>query len=493
MNSITVMKNVKGIFATFLICWFCAQIEIFPQTNVSIASASQTASMQSSKGLLNHWLKNYSTAFDKFDIGGQFRIRYEVKNRAGSFPSRDFIAAGQDNSNNILMFREKIHLGYTPVDWLNVYVEGRDSSSSGDDRNPNPETDHFDLHQAYAVIGNTKDFPLSLKIGRQEMIYGDERQIGALDWGNVGRVFDSAKIRFQNDTFWLDGFAGRVVLTDDGTFNEPNDYDWFWGVYGSTKKLIPFQETDLYILIRNVGAGSPNAIAPGIGGPSPRDIYTFGIRAKSLPDKFGGWDYLVELSGQVGSINSGGATPTRRDHRGLLADASIGYTFKKTWGTPRIGLGFTHASGDKDPADDVNETFDPLFPTNHKFYGLMDLWGPRNINSPRVSFSIKPEKRLSVVLDYHLLWLADDRDFFYPESGPGRSANGYGRNSGFSKFVGSEINLVGTFAIKQYADLQIGYGHFFVGDYIKQSVASVPANNGHKDADWFYIQTRFNF
>jgi len=42
-------------------------------------------------------------------------------------------------------------------------------------------------------------------------------------------------------------------------------------------------------------------------------------------------------------------------------------------------------------------------------------------------------------------------------------------------------------------NFQAGYGHFFIGDYIKQSVGSVPANGGAVDADFVHVQTTFNF
>jgi hypothetical protein len=41
--------------------------------------------------------------------------------------------------------------------------------------------------------------------------------------------------------------------------------------------------------------------------------------------------------------------------------------------------------------------------------------------------------------------------------------------------------------------VQAGYSHFFVGDYVKQSVDSVPANGGAVDADYFYMMGTFHF
>ncbi|MGC8829588.1 MAG: hypothetical protein ACP5TE_07410 [Verrucomicrobiia bacterium] len=73
-----------------------------PQEKTALSTSGTTAS---SRGILNDWLSSRSEAMNKIDVGGQFRLRYEVKNRAGSFPSRDFIATGVDNVNAFLLLR----------------------------------------------------------------------------------------------------------------------------------------------------------------------------------------------------------------------------------------------------------------------------------------------------------------------------------------------------------------------------------------------------
>src|SRR6185503_5210485 len=326
--------------------------------------------------------------------------------------------------------------------------------------------------------------PLSLQIGRQEMLYGDERYIGISDWSNTGRSFDAARLRFENELFWVDAFTGRQVVPRDEYFNVPNDYDWFSGLYGSTRKLLPWQDTDLYLLARNVGAQAPNALAPGIPGTpsSARDIYTAGTRWKSVPGQLGSWDYVFEATGQFGSINQGGV---RRDHRGFAVNGTGGYTWKNAWGAPRVAAGYDFGSGDSDPTDGRNETLELLFGTNHRPYGLMDLFGLRNMHIPRAGVGLKPVKDLTVSLDWLGFWLADTADFLYPESGSGRNANGYGRNPTFDAQVGNEVELVANWRVASWGNLQTGYGHFFVGEYIRQSAAS--GGRGTEDANWFYL------
>jgi hypothetical protein len=321
------------------------------------------------------------------------------------------------------------------------------------------------------------------------LAYGDERLVGALDWGNLGRVFDAVKVRYQEKHYWVDLFSGRVVLPNNGEFNEPNYHDWFSGVYASTD-LVPNQTSDLYFLSRNVSSGSTKEITTSSpsGGPAPRDIYTFGLRVKSTPGRLNGWDYGAELAGQFGDF-AASATAPRLDHRAFAASASGGYTFSETPGTPRVGLEYAFASGDSNPTDNKHETFENLFPTNHKFYGFMDFFSWQNIHDARVTTSIKPLKKLTLNLDYHAFWLADTSDYFYQVNGAPRTAGGYGIHADAGNYVGSEIDLVATYAITRWANAQFGYGHFFVGDYVKHTLTADRAS----DADFFYAQLVLNF
>jgi hypothetical protein len=453
---------------------------------VSHAAEQPGAAKPPSAGLLNDWLRSEFPAASAWDVGGQFRIRYEVKENAGSFPNRDFLS-DLDNSNDYFLFRTKAHLGWSPTTWFSAFAQGRDAHAVSDDR-PVTETDSFDLHQAYLRFGDPKQFPLSLKIGRQELLYGDERYIGLSDWSNLGRSFDAAKLRFENEAFWLDVFAGRQVLPRDDHFNVVNDYDWFSGVYASTRKIVSWQDTELFFLARNVAANSPTAITPTLGGPGARDIYTVGTRWKSVPGELGNWDYAFEAAGQFGSISSGGV---RLDHQAFAVNASGGYTWKETSGSPRLGLGYDFGSGDSNPTDGKNETVELLFGTNHRLYGLMDIFGLRNLHIPRIGGSLKPVKDLTMSLEWLGFWLADTADFPFPEIGAGRNQNGYGRNPGFSSYVGNELDLLVNWRVAAWGQLQAGYAHFFVGDYIRQSAAAGGRNT--EDANWAYVQATLSF
>jgi len=470
-----------------------------------------TARVSASAGLLNDWMRKEAETMRAWDIGGEFRLRY--LNSEGAVPSActltsaspttrttpinpntDFIGRGRPNNNAELWVREKFHAGYSPVSWFSAYAEMRNHNMFWDERIPSPDQDECDLQQAYVVFGDAKKFPLLAKFGRQEMAYGDQRFVGNAPWNVTGRAFDAAKLSYTNDVFWVDAFAGRVVVNQTGRFNEANDYDYFSGIYASTRKLVPWQESQVYFLSRNAGGQAGSAADVNVPGTptTARDIYTAGVRFKSLPGKLSGWDYYVEAAGQAGTIYNT-TLAKRLDQQAYAVFGSGGYTWTNLWGSPRFGVGYEGGSGDSNSTDGKSETFENLFGTNHMLYGQMDLLCERNMHIPRLSASLAPLKNLTVTVDYMRFWLADTNDFLYPESGGGRNANGYGIHPTYSSYVGSELDVVARYSPLSWLKLETGYGHFFVGDYIKQSVGSVAANGDAVDANWFYVQTTFSF
>lgn len=470
-------------------------------------------------GFLNHYLRTMSPALTNWDIGGSVRGRYEAKDGyavQGVAGSLDFRANNADMNNDYFLEKIRLRAGYSDTGW-GALVEAESSLAQSDQRfayanNPpvpgtvkkkgdGPEADNIELHQAIISIGNPKEFPVSLKLGRMELSYGDERLIGAFGWNNIGRTFDGAKARWQSDLFDAELFVSRPVIPQNDVFDVSNDYDYFSGLY-VTSSVIPNNSLDVYFLARNSSPQAASAVpSPQSPQPSARDVYTLGFRIKSTPGKFGPWDYLVESAYQFGNFvdkRAGANTPTQRlDQSAYMLAALGGFTFKDVWATPRLGLEYDHSSGDSNPFDNKHETFDNLFPTNHKFYGYMDFISLQNIHDVRATLTLKPTTRLTVLLEGHGFWLADTHDSFYNVAGVARGGTGttpgtgYGVNPGYSGFVGTELDIVASYTVTRYAQAEVGYGHFFAGDYIQQSLSN--PNFGSQDANFIYAQLNLNF
>ncbi|MGZ4965193.1 MAG: alginate export family protein, partial [Limisphaerales bacterium] len=271
---------------------------------VSSFAHAQTNSAPKTAGLLNQYLRTNNPALDNWDFGGQIRIRGEHKEYFASVGADVDFAARGDANNTYLLLREKVHVGYTPEPWLNMFVEGRDSSSQLDDRDPNPDSDAMDLYQGYVRLGGQPSFPFSLKVGRQELTYGDELLIGRADFSNIPRSFDAIKARYENGGLKLDAFTARRVIARANAFNQGNDRELFSGVYADAKDTLPRHDLQLYVLARNVESRASDITVPLNTIPSPRDIYTVGGRIESFTNTLPGWDYNAEGAYQFGRFKN---------------------------------------------------------------------------------------------------------------------------------------------------------------------------------------------
>src|SRR5262249_39533523 len=137
--------------------------------------------------------------------------------------------------------------------------------------------------------------------------------------------------------------------------------------------------------------------------PSARDIYTVGGRLKSLPGQIDNWDYSVEGAYQFGDFRDYrlGASSPRLAQSAFMVVAQGGYTFTNAWARPRLGAVYSYASGDGNPHDGVHGTFDNLFPTNHRLYGIMDFFSLQNIQDVKGTLTLKPLSSLTLALEGH--------------------------------------------------------------------------------------------
>jgi hypothetical protein len=454
-----------------------------------------------SAGLVNDWLRQENAQWSPFDLGGQFRARF-VDQSYFAVPGAgatavDFRANTPVSDNAFYLLRTRIHAGWTPTDWFTVYGVAQNSADLSDARKPAPQADGpMDLQQGFVKLGGTKELPVSLKVGRQELAYGDERLVGPSDWDNITRTFDAAKLRYEQDSFWIDAFTGRVVIPQDNQFNQPNWDDWFSGLYASTRALVPKTEVQLYFLADNASAGSPADIGTGVKGNSPRDIYTIGARFQTLAGQLNGWDLNGEFAGQFGDFEYPAGTPggvvngQRLNQRAYATHLEGGYTFTQTDLKPRLALGFDYGSGDDNPSDHTHGTFVNLYPTNHKFYGAMDFLSWQNMFDPYFRASLLPAKGLTITGTFNCFWLATPSDFFYQVNQAARTSGGYGIHSQFGQAAGQELDLVVSYSPKPFVQFQGGFGHFFTGNYVNQTFQNL---GGSHDANWGYLQLLLNF
>ena len=445
-----------------------------------------------------------------FDL--QERFRWEIRENNYDFNS----AVRSLTDDNWFEQRFRIGVMIKPTPWIKLYAQGQDSREINSDRPDFPGVmgaegdDAFDLRQGYIEIGNSKEFPLSLKIGRQILSYGDERLVGSFDWNNIGRTFDAAKLRWEAKNWWLDAFASSVVVPTRGKYNQSDFVNGtenhrsqvFSGVYFSTT-AIPVQTTDLYVFhlhendnplylpaaigdtnFVTLGArikSNPGAFAPQPPAPAPDGKAIADGKSAPLPlppKKPVGFDYDAEGAFQTGKVR--GLTLTA-----FAVHGGIGYTFDVPW-LPRLGVAYNYGSGDSDPHDHQIETFQNLFPTNHKFYGQMDVFSWQNMHDLEVSVKAQPLKKVSLKAEFHAFWLASNEDVWYRANGATavRPLNALAENA--NTYAGSEVDVTAQWSVTKNVALEAGYSHFFAGSYLKDTGA-------HDDADFGYVQATISF
>ena len=470
-------------------------------------------------GLINEYLRADNVYASAWDVGVNFRVRYEGKDDAGftnAGSNWDFSLRPQDrNNNHYELTRIMPRVGYT-AKWYSFLVEGRSSYSYGDERfnatapgqGLTERDGPMDIHQAYVLIGNHKEFPVSVKLGRQELVYGDQRLLGSFRWNNNARTFDAVKVRWQNALFGVDLWTGGLVYNDHNNLNKSNSQDHFSGAYFNFPKAAKNEIVEAYVYARNVERGIATDNWTGVAAPfrfpGAQDLYTAGLRIKSKPLAYDAWDYGVELMHQFGNRTAVFPATTvaaalaakrlRQDAWALVLQG--GYTWTEHPWQPRLALIYSYASGDKSSTDGTSQTFQNLFATTHLFYGYMDLNSLQNLHDVRLAFTAKPRANISLAAEAHYQLLDHTTDFWYNVAGVPRnftgaavgSGKGYRLNPSYSNQLGTEVDLVAAWTFRPYAQIEAGVAHYFRGNYIKQSLAAV----GSKDAGYCYVQFTFN-
>jgi len=431
-----------------------------------------------------------------FDL--EERVRGEIRENNRDFDS----SAHDDNDDSWLLNRFRLGLAFKPVSWLKIYAQIQDSREAFSDRANLPGVrgaegdDIFDLRQGYVSLGDPKHFPFVLTLGRQAISYGDSRLVADSKWGNLGRTFDTIRLRFEEPHYWIEGFAMRPVQIERHEFDASDAEDNLFGAYFSTD-LVSIQTTDFYAFYRHKNDNQPdldptNKTDPqgSWNGPAAR-YAVIGARLKSKPNALQGWDYTAEAAYETGDLYQTDLSSPSSDLSAIAVHLASGYTFQNLSCTPRLGLEYDFASGDSDPNDHNSESFQNLFPSNHDKYGFMDEFSWRNLHDLRMQLNARAIKGLDLELDFHAFWLADTHDFWYRANGIStlRTKTPDGRDVrtiGARNFAGEEIDLTATYELAKNVKLQAGYSHFFAGPYLRDTGPS-------SDADFGYLMTTFAY
>ena len=429
----------------------------------------------------------------------------------------------------------RLGIGYDVSPDVNFYMELINSSSWGTNSElgqgtsaganglaKDPALNHgtVGVRAAYMLVRNFAGIQgLSVKAGRQYVIFGNHSLFGHFDWANTGFSHDGIMLNYSTKSF--DTYLGWF-RTSEGDLNQgaatgsvsanvvggangggrTGDADMFI-FYNQIKSVPGFLIEPYYILYNNAGthaaAGTQLNAAGGIGTPkhSNQVRHTVGNRIEMRKGNFDATNEIVYQFGSMGDQMGSSAAAGDYDrnlHINAWATRNwLGYTHYQSSWKPRFAMNLDYASGDgraqcgagaQGRCSSAN-TFENLFPTNHIHMGYMDVQAWKNMMSPSVNFQARPTKDDHIEIWGTSLNLANKEDNWY------RGAQGayvFSKVGNTKKHIGDELDVAYTHMFMDgKLAFQAAYGHLFAGGYIAENLGT------SRDQDWAYAQLWLNF
>ncbi len=383
----------------------------------------------------------------QFELKGEIRPRTEFRNgfkKLQPASDADYALFTEQRSRLYGTYKsDKIDVGLTIQD-VRIWGEiGQINKSDG----------LLSVHEAW---GSIKFSPkTSLKLGRQELVYDDQRVLGSLNWAAQGRSHDGARLIVQDSTWDL-----HLGLVHNQSADIPEPARLTTTYYSPGTNLVGFslgnpKNMQFAWWNKKTGAFQTSILAMNVGNQaadsSVKYQMTFGINPSyKINDKlklFGSFYY------QLGK-NAGDA-----DVAAYLGSINLGITPSKTVG---LTLGADFVSGnDWDAQSGTNtnsddNSFDVMYGTHHKFYGLMDYFyvGNPHKDVGLNDFYLKAKTKTGekTVLLSHL--------HYFMSNGSITDASGAEVSAG----LGAELDLVFVYKYAQNITFKLGYSQLLGTD-----------------------------
>lgn len=374
------------------------------------------------------------------------------------------VSEGRTQEGDVVVFRARLGLETNPLaltDTTDALLKFAPQATGQWGQDGTIGEANLGLYEGYFKIRSER---FDLQVGRMKMKYGDALVIGDLDWHQKGRAFDGLRVHYKMKRGYVDFFGTQTVESHpEGSNRFLGGDTYFWGAYTGLGEYIAHDlELDAYFLGLSA-VGDTGAQVDGVDyDMESATRFTLGSRIKQ---KISYFDYRLEAGLQFGQTRPGrpatGAdvpADSEVDSDSVLAyqaDGEIGLTHSSG---SRLSFGGAIASGDN-PDTEKKEGWDQLFPTAHKFFGLMDVIGPRlNILSGNIKLSQPLTKSLTFKVDGHVF---------------SRLERGGPLNYGEPGYAGTEVDTQLFQKIGKYVLIRGLFGIFIPasGQYLSDDVA----------------------
>lgn len=382
-----------------------------------------------------------------FSIGGETRQHFE-------YIRNENFGQGLQDGNGWYLQRYLLHSDIHAGDRFRLFFQlmtGTESGRAGGPRGV--DEDRMDINQLFADFkipgGGGSDF--TLRLGRQEIIFGSRRFFNYRERPNLRLSHDAAMLTWRQGGTTVTGFAARPVQISRGFFDNNSGFEQsWWGVYGVQKTSLRFPaNVDLYY----VGLNFENTVYDQ--GRANEQRHMIGTR---LFGRHGNLDYNFEFVYQFGSfgdspINAWAVASDTGYKVSLPHDRSV-----------RFSVRADGYSGDNDPNDGDLQAFNPMFPkglhiSQNAPVGLIN------------TYQLQP--RITMVWDRH--WSGTASTMFVWRESLGDGVYGIGGNllktgkQSRSRYVGTQYEVDIKYTFDRHLDIRAIYNYFEAGAFIQET------------------------
>jgi hypothetical protein len=416
-------------------------------------------------------------------VGGQLFTRYEVNEHGAGTGAKDFDDA--TDASDFVQQRTAIDVKANINDTTSAFIQlqsnrnwaaGDDNTAGSNDSSfsSNDSGNSVGIHEAYFTLKNFASLPLDAKIGRQEIILDGHRLFGDTLWTMGQTSHDAVRLNHKHGNTSI--MAAYILASEAGlatTANVVNQTDVEnYLFHSNTKGILGGQLSLIYNYLNDPcgnadGATCGNAILDN-------DIHTVGFRQAG---QLYGIDYRGEYYYQWGDANQdgrnvGGANDSTNgtdiDRDAYMFGVRVGKAFNNVNMKPSLTVWYDYLSGtsdaDLDGTDASYNSFNTLFDTGHKFYGLQDLFlgiggGTSNtgtnglgLQDLAIKAKISPMPGWTVKADYH--W------FSTAEGVQGSSEAGLAGDGSQSNALGNELDITLVNKYNDNTKIMIGFSNY---------------------------------
>lgn len=385
-----------------------------------------------------------------FKIAGQYRVRPEFR--------KGYKTLSADTSTAAFFIAQRARLIFEfKKNNITAYSSIQDVRTWGDEEQLK-DMAGLSVNELWVELGLKKG--LSVKMGRQELVYDDHRLLGNLDWANNTRSHDALVIKYANPNHKFYGHIGGAFNQNGepltGTVYNLKNYKYL--SYAWFKKELSDQGA--YLSATAIINGSNSTVASS---PASKASFTIGPLLNYQKNKF---------KGIAGAYYQTGKTSENLQLNAYMVNLYAGLYNKII-----VGTGIDYLSGSRYSTPSAqSHSFSTLFATNHKFYGYMDYFinipgdtKQRGLIDPYIRLG-KQNKNLTTTLDIHYFSLAHKYD-------PDVAAS-----------LGTEADLLIEYKPSPEINLQAGYSMMFA----TKNMEVIKGGNKDRYQGWAFIMLKIS-